>query len=158
MTVVFRLVFRAVLTWALEAAALYFMLRYLPGVTVVNGMAAGAAILAIGLLSALIRPAILFGAANLGVVPFLTIALPLNAVLIVVAGRIVPGFAVDGLVTAFLLAVGLATANAVLTAMLSVNDDPFLHGDNADIPAFYWYEKGERRLMSSANPRDLHAV
>ena len=33
-----------------------------------------------------------------------------------------------------------------------------LHGDNRDIPAFYWYEKRERRLMSSADPRDLHAV
>jgi uncharacterized membrane protein YvlD (DUF360 family) len=231
-----RLIFRALLTWALEAAALYLMLRYVPGVTVVNWQAAAAAILAIGLLNALIRPAILFGAANLGVIPFLLIALPLNAVLVLVAGRIVPGFAVDGLLTAFLLAVGLATANALLSAMLSVNDDDsfyrnvirrlagrlaptegldrpgtvivqidglaepilrralgegrmptlaswlasgshrlagwdcdipsmttgsqagILHGDNSDIPAFYWYEKRERRLMSSANPRDLHAV
>src|SRR6476646_2257058 len=32
------------------------------------------------------------------------------------------------------------------------------HGDNRDIPAFYWYEKRERRLMSSASPRDLHRV
>ncbi len=236
MTAVFRLILRALLTWVLEAAALYLMLRYLPGVTVVNWQAAAAAILAIGLLNALIRPAILFGAANLGVVPFLLIALPLNAVLVVVAGWIVPGFAVDGLGTAFVLAVGLATANALLSAMLSVNDDDsfyrnvirrlagrlaptegldrpgtvivqidglaepilrralgegrmptlaswlasgshrlvgwecdipsmttgsqagILHGDNRDIPAFYWYEKRDRRLMSSANPRDLHAV
>ena len=236
MTVVLRLVLRALLTWALEAIALAFMLRYLPGVTVSNWMAAAAAILAIGLLNALVRPAILLGAANLGVIPFLLIALPLNAVLILVAAWIVPGFAVDGLLTAFLLAVGLATANALLTAMLSVNDDDsfyrnvvrqlagwqaptdglerpgtvivqidglaepilrralgegrmptlaswlasgshrlvgwdcdipsmttgsqaaILHGDNRDIPAFYWYEKRERRLMSSANPRDLHAV
>lgn len=33
-----------------------------------------------------------------------------------------------------------------------------LHGQNGDLPAFYWYEKRERRLMSSANPRDLFAV
>ena len=57
MTVVLRLVLRALLTWALEAIALAFMLRYLPGVTVSNWMAA-AAILAIGLLNALVRPPI----------------------------------------------------------------------------------------------------
>jgi uncharacterized membrane protein YvlD (DUF360 family) len=236
MTSVLRLIVRTGLTWAVEAGALAVMLRYLPGVTVTDRWAAAVAILAIGLLNALIRPAILLGAANLGVIPFLLVALPLNAVLILVAAAIVPGFDVSGLLAAFLLAVGLAALNAVFTAMLSVNDDDsfyrnvvrrlagrlaatedldrpgtvivqidglaepilrralgegrmptlaswlasgshrlvnwecgipsmttssqagILHGDNRDIPAFYWYEKRERRLMSSANPRDLHAV
>ncbi len=236
MTRFLRLIFRALLTWALEAAALYLMLRYLPGIVVTDWRAAAAAILVIGLLNALVRPAILLGAANLGVIPFLLIALPLNAVLVLVAAWIVPGFGVDGLGTAFLVTVGLAGLNALFSAMLSVNDDDsfyrnvvrrlagrlapaegldepgtvivqidglaepilrralgegrmptlaswlasgshrlvgwecdipsmttssqagILHGDNRDIPAFYWYEKRERRLMSSANPRDLHAV
>ena len=236
MTGFLRLILRALLTWALEAAALALMLRYLPGVTVVDWWAAAAAIPVIGLLNALVRPAILLGAANLGVIPFLLIALPLNAVLILVAARIVPGFAVDGLLTAFLVAVGLAGLNALFSAMLSVNDDDsfyrnvvrrlarrraptegldrpgtvfvqidglaelvlrraiaegrmptlaawlacgshrlvgwecdvpsmttssqagILHGRNDDIPAFYWYEKRDRKLMSSANPRDLNSV
>ena len=123
MTAFLRLVLRALLTWALEAAALYLMLWYLPGVTVENWLAAAAAILAIGLLNALIRPAILLAAANLGVVPFLLVALPLNAVLIVVAALDLPGFAVDGLLTAFLVAIGLAAMNALFSAMLSVNDE-----------------------------------
>jgi hypothetical protein len=33
-----------------------------------------------------------------------------------------------------------------------------LHGSNGGVPAFYWYEKRDRKLMSSANPRDLYAV
>ena len=37
-----RLTLRALLTWALEAAALALMLRYLPGVTVTNWRAAAA--------------------------------------------------------------------------------------------------------------------
>lgn len=236
MTGLLRLVLRALLTWALEAAALYLMLRNVPGITVTDWRAAATAILVIGLLNALVRPAILLGAASLGVIPFLLIALPLNAVLVLFAARIVPGFAVDGLATAFLVTVGLAGLNALFSAMLSVNDDDsfyrnvvrrvagrqaptegldvpgtvivqidglaepilrralgegrmptlaswlasgshqlvgwecdipsmttssqagILHGNNRDIPAFYWYEKRERRLMSSANPRDLHAV
>jgi len=236
MTTALRLILRALLTWVLEAAALYLMLSFLPGVTVANWQAAAVAILVIGLLNALLRPAILLAAANLGVIPFLLIALPLNAVLILLTAGLVPGFGVDGLLTAFGLAIGLAALNALFTAMLSVNDDDsfyrnvvrrlasrlvptegldqpgtvivqidglaepilrralgegrmptlagwiasgthslvgwdcdipsmttgaqaaILHGDNHDIPAFYWYEKGDRRLMSSASPRDLHAV
>lgn len=236
MTGVLRLIVRALLTWAIEAVALYLMLRYLPGLTVANWGTAVLAILAIGLLNALVRPVILLGAANLGVIPFLLIALPLNAFLIVVAAGIVPGFEVDGLVTAILVALGLAGLNAAFSAMLSVNDDDsfycyvirhlarrraptagldrpgtvivqidglaepilrralgegrmptlaswlasgshrlvgwecdipsmttsaqagILHGDNHDLPAFYWYEKRDRRLMSSANLRDLHEV
>ena len=231
-----RLVLRVLVTWAIEAAVLFLMLRYLPGVIVERWTNAVAAVLAIGLLNALVRPVILLGAANLGVIPFLLVALLLNAALIWVAAWIVPGFAVDGLGTAFLVAVGLAGLNALLTAMLSINDDDsfyrnvtrrlarrlapaegldrpgtvivqidglaepilrralgegrmptlaawlasgshhlidwecdvpsmttssqaaILHGSSRDIPAFYWYEKKEQRLMSSANPVDLHAV
>ena len=47
MSQVVRLILRALPTWALEAAALYLMLRYLPGVTVVSWQAAAAAILAV---------------------------------------------------------------------------------------------------------------
>lgn len=236
MTGILRLVVRGLVTWTIEAVALYLMLRYLPGVVVVDWRAAAGAILVIGLLNALVRPAILLLAGNLGVIPFLLLALPLNAVLVLVAARLVPGFAVDGLGAAFVVTVGLAGLNALFSAMLSVNDDDsfyrnvvrrlarhlaptegldqlgtvivqidglaepilrralgegrmptlagwlasgshrlvgwecdlpsmttsaqagILHGDNRDIPAFYWYEKGARRLMSSANPRDLHGV
>lgn len=236
MTGVLRLVFRGLVTWAIEVVALLVMARLLPGLSVERWGAAVLAVLAIGLLNALVRPAILLLAANLGVIPFLLIALPLNAVLMLLAAGIVPGFAIDGLWTAFVAAMGLAGLNALFTAMLSVNDDDsfyrnvirrlarrlapdvgldlpgtvivqidglaepilrralgegrmptvaawlasgshrligwecdipsmttssqagILHGDNRDIPAFYWYEKRDRRLMSSANPRDLHGV
>lgn len=236
MTGLLRIAVHAVLIWAIEVAALALMARLLPGLTVERWGAAAVAVAAIGLLNALVRPAILLLAANLGVIPFLLISLPLNAVLVLVAARIVPGFAVDGLWTGFLTALGLAGFNALFTAMLSVNDDDsfyrnvirrfarrqapsdgldragtvivqidglaepilrralaegrmptlagwlasgghrlvgwecdipsmttsaqagILHGRNDDIPASYWYEKRERRLMSSANPRDLNGV
>lgn len=236
MSALLRLAIRALLTWAIEVVALYLMLSYLPGTLVADWRSAVVAILVIGLLNALVRPAILLGAANLGVIPFLLVALLLNAALILVAAWIVPGFAVDGLTTAFLVALGLAGLNALFSAMLSVNDDDsfyrnvvryfaqrqaptdgldrpgtvivqidglpepilrralgeglmptlagwlasgthrlvgwecdipsmttsaqagILHGRNDDIPAFYWYEKRERRLISSASPRDLVGV
>ena len=54
---------------------------------------------------------------------FLLVALLLNGVLVMVAAWIVPGFEVDGLLTAFLVALGLAAINTVFTTLLSVNDD-----------------------------------
>jgi len=231
-----RLGVRLLVTWAIEAAGLFLMLRYLPGVTVARWDAAVVAVLIIGLLNALVRPLVLVLAANFGIIPFVLVALPLNALLILVAAQIVPGFDVDGPLTAFLVAVGLAALNATFSAMLSINDDDsfyrnvirrmgrrrapvgeldrmgtvivqidglaepilrrallegrmptlagwlaagshrlapwecdipsmttssqagILHGTNENIPAFYWYEKRERRLMSSANPRDLQSV
>jgi uncharacterized membrane protein YvlD (DUF360 family) len=112
-----------VATWAIETAGLAAMLRYLPGVTVAHWENAIVAALVIGLLNALVRPAILLLTASLGIVPFLIVALLLNGLLVLVAAWIVPGFQVDGVLTAFLVAFGLAAINAVLTTLLSLGDD-----------------------------------
>jgi uncharacterized membrane protein YvlD (DUF360 family) len=118
-----KLAVRALVIWAIEVVALLIMLRFLPGVSVDDWRAAGLAVLTIGLLNVVIRPIILLISAALGIFPFLLVALLLNAVLVLAASWLVPGFSVDGLWTAFLLAIGLAVLNAVFTAMLSINDD-----------------------------------
>jgi len=229
-------VIRALFTWLIEAAGLYLMLRYLPDVRIVNWEIAIVAAVVIGLLNALVRPLVLRVAANLGIIPFLFVALFLNGFLVMVAGWLIPGFAVDGLVTPFIVAFGLAAVNTIFTWLLSIEDDDLfyrnvigrlskgrrsdgdmhepgtviiqidglaepilrraigegrmptlaswlavgthkltgwecevpsmttsaqagiLHGTNGEVPAFYWYEKRDRRLMSSANPRDLSSV
>lgn len=230
------LIVRLLMTWLVEAAGLYLMLRYLPDVQIINWEAAVLAAVVIGLLNALVRPVILRLASNLGIFPFLIVALFLNGLLVMAAGWIVPGFAVGGLFTPFVVAFGLAVLNTAFTALLSIEDDDLfyrnvirrlsqrmdaggdmagtgtviiqidglaepilrraigegrmptlsswlaagthqltpwecevpsmttsaqagiLHGNNGDLPAFYWYDKRDRRLMSSANPRDLFAV
>jgi uncharacterized membrane protein YvlD (DUF360 family) len=233
----FRLLARALVTWAAEIGFLYVMLRLLPTVHISNWEVAILTVLVLGLLNAMVRPAILMGAANLGLIPFLIMAFVLNGLLVQVTSWIVPGFWVDGLLTAFAVAFGMAAVNTVLTGLLSIDDDDafyrnvvkrlagrtvpsgdnlhepgtviiqidglaepilrralaegrmptlaswlaagthhltgwkceipsmttsaqagILHGSNGGVPAFYWYEKRDKRLMSSANPRDLHAV
>ena len=123
MTWPLRIALRALVTWGIEAAGLYLMLQYLPGVAVVDWDVAFQAVLVIGLLNALVRPAILLAVANLGAILFLLVALLLNGVLVMVAAWIVPGFEVGGLLTAFLVALGLAAVNTVFTTLVSVNDD-----------------------------------
>jgi uncharacterized membrane protein YvlD (DUF360 family) len=237
MTSPLRLLVRAIATWTLEAAGLYLMLNYLPGVVVRRWETALVAVLVIGLLNALVRPAILLLAANLGIIPFLIVALLLNGILVMVAAWIVPGFDVGNPLTAFLVALGLAGINTVFTTLFSIHDDDafyrnvirrlarrmvppgddldrpgvviiqidglaepilrraigegrmptlkawlaagshrlvpwecdvpsmttsaqagILHGDTGGIPAFYWFDKRERKLLSSASPRDLRGV
>lgn len=232
-----RLLTRALVTWAAEVGFLYLMLRHVPTVHVVSWEIAILTVLVMGLLNAMVRPVILKVAANMGLIPFLIVALALNGLLVQIASWIVPGFWVDDLWTAFLVAFGMAGLNTVLTGLLSIDDDDafyrnvvrrlasrtvpsgddfetpgtvivqidglaepilrralaegrmptlaswlaagthdltgwkceipsmttsaqagILHGSNGGVPAFYWYEKKDRRLMSSANPRDLHAV
>src|SRR5687768_12221660 len=118
-----RLAVRVLVTWLIEAAGLYLMLQYLPGVTVSDWEVAIQAALVIGLLNALVRPAVLLLVANLGAILFLIVALLLNGLLVLVAAWIVRGFDVDGVLTAFLVAFGLAAINTLFTTLLSIDDD-----------------------------------
>src|SRR5215212_9724014 len=73
-----RVVVRALVIWTVEAAGLFLMLRYLPDVRISDWQSAILAVLLIGLLNALVRPAVLVLAANLGFIPFLIVALLMN--------------------------------------------------------------------------------
>lgn len=233
---VFRLARRALVIWVIEVVALIVMVSILPGASVRDWRTAAVAVVLIGLLNAFVRPIILRVSAALGIIPFVLVAFVINAILVAAAAWILPTFTIDGLWTAFLLAVGLAVLNALFSAMLSINDDDsfyrnvirrmarrrvtvedldrpgtlvlqidglaqpilrramaegrmptlaawiasgshrlagwecqipsmttasqagVLHGDYTDLPAFYWYEKENRRLMASGRPSDLHDV
>jgi len=236
MTSPIRLAVRTLVIWMIEAAGLYLMLRYLPDVRVSNWGVAALAVAVIGLLNALVRPVILLVVANLGAILLLIVSILLNGLAVIAASWIVPGFAVDGIGSAFLVAFGLALVNTIFTTLLSIDDDDsfyrnvirylalrtspegemdrpgtvliqidglakpileralrerrmptlasllrhgshrlvgweceipsmttstqagILHGVHGEVPAFYWYEKKNRKLRSSADPRDLHDV
>jgi len=118
-----KLAMRGLVTWVIEAAALGILARVLPGVQVGDWQTGIVAVLVIGALNALVRPAVVMLAINLGLVPFALIALMLNAVMVLIATRLVPGFTVDTPWTAFLLAFGLAVLNALVSGLLGINDE-----------------------------------
>jgi uncharacterized membrane protein YvlD (DUF360 family) len=123
MTNVLRLVRRALVIWVIEAAALIVMVWLLPGASVTDWRTAAVAVVVIGLLNVFVRPIVLRISAALGIIPFVLVAILINAVLVAAAAWLLPTFTIDGLWTAFLLAVGLAVLNTVFSAMLSINDD-----------------------------------
>ena len=81
----------------------------------------------LGLLNASLRPLILLGAMSLGIIAFTLIAFALNAVVVVLASNWLPGFAVDGWGSAFVVAFGLAALNGLFTGLLSLNDQDTLY-------------------------------
>ena len=231
-----RLALRGALIWAIEAVAFGVLTLVLHGVQVARWEAALVAVLVIGTLNALIRPAVLLVAENLGLAVFALTALVLNALIVLLAALVLPGFAVDSLWTAFLLAFGLASINTFFSGLLGINDDDsfyrnvirwlerrrapapdldapgtvliqidglaepilrgeidagrmptlarwiasgshrlarwecdvpsmttsgqsgILYGNNANIPAFRWYEKASARLIVSNHPRDARLI
>ena len=115
-------------------SSLLFLAWLLPGVSL-NGWRLGAVIL-LALLNAILRPLALLVAANLGIIVFTLIAFLLNAVVVQLASRWVPGFGVDGWGSAFIVAFGLAGLNGLITGMLSLNDeDPLPQRHPAPGPA-----------------------
>src|SRR3954466_3975174 len=231
-----KLVLRALVVWAIEVVALLILTWLLPGLAVVDLRGAVATIFVIGLLNAVIRPLLLIFAVGLGMIPFAIVALLLNAVILMLAARLVTGLTVDGLFTAFVTSIGLAAINAILSGLLGINDEDsfyrnvvrkiagrrllesdlstlgtviiqidglaepvvrraieegrmptvarwlqdgthrlvrwecdvpsmtssgqagILHGNNANIPAFRWYEKESGRLLVSNHPEDATTI
>jgi len=109
---------RLILHWILSAVALMIVARLVPGFYVRSFGAALIAALVIGLVNA-----------TLGILlkvltfPFIILTLGLfwfvvNAVMLIVASKFVPGFVVAGFVPAFWGAIVLALINVVFRALL----------------------------------------
>ncbi|MGE3600829.1 MAG: phage holin family protein [Dehalococcoidia bacterium] len=118
-----RVGIRALIIWAIDTVAIIVMVAILPGFDADSLGAAIMAALVIGLLNALVRPLILALAVNLPIIFFGVLIFFLNAAVILLAGRLVPGFEVSGLLVALVASFGLTAINTALTALLHINDD-----------------------------------
>lgn len=231
-----KVLLRALVIWAIDVVALLLLIRLIPGLSVDDWQTAVPAAAVIGLLNALVRPLILAVAVNLPLLLFALVLLFLNALMLLVAGLVVPGFTVSSIWTALIASFGLAAINTLMTGLLHIgNDDSFyrnvvqrlqrdvapdtdldrpgvvivqidglaepvlrralaegrmpvlarwlssrshrlagwecdipsmtsssqagiLWGNNANIPAFRWYDKGLGRLLVSNHPADARLM
>ena len=109
---------RLILHWILSAVALVIVARLVPGFYVRNFTAALIAALVIGLVNATLGFLL-----KVLTFPFIILTLGLfwfvvNALMLIVASKLVPGFVVTGLVPAFWGAIVLALINIVFRALL----------------------------------------
>jgi len=89
------------LRWALSAAALLLVTYFVPGVTVTDWVSALIAAAVIGLVNATIGAVIKFFAWPLRVLTLGLASLVINALMLMLAAALVPGFRVSGFIAAF---------------------------------------------------------
>ena len=96
------------ITWLATAIGLGIATLILPGIKAKNTLAFLLAAATLGLINAFIRPALWFLTAPLSIVTFGLFALVINALMIMLAAALVPGFEVKGFGSAFLGAIVMA--------------------------------------------------
>jgi putative membrane protein len=102
-----------IIHWLISAIAIIIAAYILPGVTISGFGAALVAALVLGLINALLRPALLLLALPLNILTLGLFTLVINAALVMLASSVVSGFQVDGFWWALLFSVVLAIVNAV---------------------------------------------
>lgn len=111
-----------IIHWIVSAIAIIITAYVLPGATVTLS---GALILAIvlGLINMFIRPIIRFFTLPINVLTLGLFSLVINALLILLAARIVPGFAIAGFWTAFWFSIILSIVNAIFGLFVGPEDN-----------------------------------
>lgn len=107
-----------IISWLLLSFAIAITAWILPGVRVRGAGALLAAAAVLGIINALIWPILFWITIPITVLTLGIFALILNALLVLLAAKIVPGFKVDSFWWAIAFSVILAIINAVLHAIL----------------------------------------
>ncbi len=115
--------------WLVDALSLALTAWILPGISVGGDgvaspwLATAAAAFLLGGVNLLIRPFVLLLAVPLGFFPLFGVGLFVNAAMLLLTARILPGFQVDGLVPAVAAGVVMAAINVVLTNVIEIDED-----------------------------------
>lgn len=104
--------------WVLNALALFIVSRILPGIYVSDFGTALIAALVIGLVNALVKPILVFLTLPITIVTLGLFLLVLNALMLLIAGSITPGFRVDGFVTALIGSILLSVVSTILHSLV----------------------------------------
>lgn len=142
-TTVYHLGRRALLVWAIEGISLWLLAKLLPGLGLEGWRAAVLGVAAIAALNALVRPLLLLLTLPFTVLSFGFLTIALNAFILILAARVVPGLTLTNPASALIAAVGLAAVNTLIASLLSLNDEDS------------FYRNVVKRIVGrSAPPRD----
>jgi len=106
------------LQWLVSGLAIIITAYLLPGVKLTGFFAALVTALILGLINAFIRPVLILLTLPLNILTLGLFTLVINALLIMLAAAIVPGFAVQGFWWALLFGLVLAIVNYALGAIV----------------------------------------
>jgi putative membrane protein len=105
---------KLVLRWALNAFALYFVMKLIPGIRIDHFRDLLLATLVIGLLNAFLRPIIVLLTLPVTVVTLGLFTLVINGVIFYLAAHLLEGFRVAGFGTAFVAALLFSVISFIL--------------------------------------------
>ena len=118
-----------VIVWFIDAISLLLTAIISPGITIMPTdeasqlVVAAAAALVLGIVNLLVRPIILLLAIPLGFVAVFIVGFLVNAVALLITAGLLPGFEVDGLLTAIFGGLILSAINTIITTVLLADDD-----------------------------------
>jgi uncharacterized membrane protein YvlD (DUF360 family) len=128
---IFRTLFRLAVVWLVDALSLLIAAAIVPGISIQpvgetsRFASAAAAALMLGIVNVLIRPLILLLALPLGFFVLFAAGFIVNVIVLLIAGSLMPGFEVNGLLPALLGSVVLSIVNTLVTTIVDVDDDSF---------------------------------
>lgn len=102
------------ISWLVYSLAILITAHILPGTRVSNFGAVLVMALVLGILNALLRPIILFFTLPLNILTLGLFTFIINALIVYLADKIVPGFQIDTFWWAFIFAIILALIHSVL--------------------------------------------
>lgn len=105
------------INWLISALIILSAAYILPGVHVINFMSALVASLVLGIINAIIKPILIILTLPINFLTLGLFTLVINAVLILLVAKIVPGFSVDGFWWALLFGIILSVASSVLNKL-----------------------------------------
>ncbi|OGH10820.1 MAG: hypothetical protein A3B38_03920 [Candidatus Levybacteria bacterium RIFCSPLOWO2_01_FULL_36_13] len=106
------------LNWVVSAMVIFSVAYILPGVHVANFTSAIVLALVLGIINAILKPILLILTLPITILTLGLFALVLNALLILLAASVVPGFSVDGFIWALVFGLVLSIANTVVNNFL----------------------------------------
>lgn len=105
---------RLLIKWLILTAVILAVARFLPGIAVDDVWAAVLAAAALGLINTFLRPILSFFAFPLTLLTLGLFTFVLNAILVLVAEAVVPGFRVDGFLWALVFGAILSPVHYLL--------------------------------------------
>ena len=105
------------INWILSAVAVFTAAYILPGVEVESFTTALVAAIVLGVINAVLKPVLLILTLPINILTLGLFTFVLNALLILLAANIVPGFHVNGFVWALILSLVLAVINSFLHSL-----------------------------------------
>lgn len=102
----------------LNGLALYIVAKILPGIHLLDFGSALIAVIVIGLVNALIKPLLFLLTLPVTIITFGLFALVLNALMLMLASALTPGFKIDGFGTALLGSILLSIVTTILHSLV----------------------------------------